>query len=212
MEKSKLESLYESIHTLENLGLALTPEMNKKADDLEEQLIKDEILPVLSRDIQPALSKIQRKLVLVVEYTPGSLINVALSRKIKISELNDTITLEQDPIVQHSVGSKHSFQSSRSPKKGLCIFLPNGTFIQEKAASKTMSEAIKLTNILEVRKLGIKINGVPLVSTTKDIKYNQQKLPGGLYLITHCDTKSKKKILEKISKSLNLDWKIDIID
>ena len=38
---TKLETLYASIKGLEKVGLTLTDEMLKKADELEEQLIKN---------------------------------------------------------------------------------------------------------------------------------------------------------------------------
>lgn len=53
---TKLETLYASIKGLEKVGLILTDEMLKKTDELEEQLIKTEVLPTLSKDIEPCLS------------------------------------------------------------------------------------------------------------------------------------------------------------
>ena len=94
---TKLEKLYASIKGLQELGLPLNDETLKAADDLEEQLIKTEILPAMSKDIEPRLSQIQRELVLVVEYKPGTPISVALSRKTNIAELLDAKILEQDP-------------------------------------------------------------------------------------------------------------------
>ena len=48
---TKLEKLYASIKGLQDLGLPLNTETLKAADDLEEQLIKEEILPAMSKDI-----------------------------------------------------------------------------------------------------------------------------------------------------------------
>ena len=50
------------------MGLTLTDEMLKKADELEEQLIKTEVLPTLSKDIEPRLSQIQRELVVISNF------------------------------------------------------------------------------------------------------------------------------------------------
>lgn len=47
---TKLEKLYVAIKRLQELGLPLNDETLKAADDLEEQLIKTEILPAMSRD------------------------------------------------------------------------------------------------------------------------------------------------------------------
>ena len=98
---TNLEKLYAHIKGLQELGLPLNEETLKAADELEEQIIKTEILPTLSQDIEPLLSQIQRELVLVVEYTPGQPITVALSRKTNITEIIDAKRLEIDPPVEH---------------------------------------------------------------------------------------------------------------
>ena len=105
---TKLEKLYASIKGLQDLGLPLNQETLKAADELEEQLIKEEILPAMSQDIEPLLSKIQRELVLVVEYKPGSPISVALSRKTNISEIINAKKLEIDPEVSHREGIRQT--------------------------------------------------------------------------------------------------------
>ena len=61
--------------------------------ELEEGIIKEEILPALGNDIAPRLEPIKHDLVLVVEYHPGEPISVALSRKTKISEIMGAKTL-----------------------------------------------------------------------------------------------------------------------
>jgi len=43
-----LETLYKSIKGLQDLGLPLNEETLKAADELEEQLIKSEVLPTIS--------------------------------------------------------------------------------------------------------------------------------------------------------------------
>ena len=68
---TNLETLYSSLDGLKKVGLPLTEEQLALADELEEQLIKSEVLPTLSKDIEPSLTKIKRDLVLVVEYHPG---------------------------------------------------------------------------------------------------------------------------------------------
>ncbi len=50
---TKLDKLYSSINNLEELGLELTHEMLLECDKLEEQIIKNEILPALGQDIEP---------------------------------------------------------------------------------------------------------------------------------------------------------------
>ena len=54
---TKLEKLYESIKNLQELGLPLNEETLLAVDNLEEQLIKTEILPAMSKNVEPLLSK-----------------------------------------------------------------------------------------------------------------------------------------------------------
>ena len=85
---TKLEKLYASIKGLQDLGLPLNEETLRAADDLEESIIKNEILPTLSQDIGPRLSQIQRDLVLVVEY-PLALLSHARPIFLRLLMQND---------------------------------------------------------------------------------------------------------------------------
>ena len=209
---TKLEKLYASIKGLQELGLPLNDETLKAADDLEEQLIKTEILPAMSKDIEPRLSQIQRELVLVVEYKPGTPISVALSRKTNIAELLDAKILEQDPQAEHKEGKKHEKPIERiNGKTILRVTFPDGTVIADKKAKITFAEVIKRIGLMRVRNLGISFCHVPIVSNTLDKKYGKAQIPVGddLYVMTHSSTHDKKKQLDKISHELGLGLKVE---
>lgn len=211
---TKLEKLYASIKGLQELGLPLNDETLKAADDLEEQLIKTEILPAMSKDIEPRLSQIQRELVLVVEYKPGTPISVALSRKTNIAELLDAKILEQDPQAEHKEGKKHEKPIERiNGKTVLRVTFPDGTIIADKKAKNTFAETIKRIGLMKVRNLGITFCHVPIVSNTLDKKYGQAQIPvgDGLYIMTHSSTHDKKKQLDKIAKDLGIKLTVEEI-
>lgn len=211
---TKLETLYASIKGLQDLGLPLNEQTLKAADELEEQLIKTEILPAMSKDIEPMLSQIQRELVLVVEYKPGSPISVALSRKTNISQLIEAKKLEIDPQVPHKeAGPRPHKVKQIAPATGLCVYLPDGSFIQEKTAASTFISAIIKAGLLPVRGLGLKLCGINIVSTSIDSKYcrSQHEAAPGLYVLTHSNTQDKKKLLDKISSALKLGWRVEIV-
>lgn len=211
---TKLEKLYASIKGLQELGLPLNDETLKAADDLEEQLIKTEILPAMSKDIEPRLSQIQRELVLVVEYKPGTPISVALSRKTNIAELLDAKILELDPQVEHrTLGKRNKPVERLNGKTILRVTFPDGTVIQDPKAKNTFAETIRRIGLLQVRNLGISFCGVPIVSNTLDNKYGQAQIPveNGLYIMTHSSTHDKKKQLDKISKELRIGLKVEEI-
>jgi len=192
----------------------LTDEQKKILEGLEDQLIAEEILPAISESVAPVLGTLRRPLTLVVDYDPEGGIVVKTTRGevvvkentakkyeipstkkvIKVAEVND------DPI-------------KRSPATGLCVWLPNGDYIQAKKANLTMVQAIKMTGVESVAKLQIPHDGDYLVSKTTHPKYSgeQHQLSSGYLLNTHSSTETKKKQLEKISNSLNLGWKVEII-
>lgn len=73
---SRLSDLYKAMETLRKEGLSLNEDLEKQVSDLEENIIKKEILPIVTETIAPALKQVQRELVLVVDYVPGSPISV----------------------------------------------------------------------------------------------------------------------------------------
>lgn len=212
--KSELETLYDSVQNLKNLGLPMNEQMSKEIDALEEKLIKTKVLPALSKNVEPLLTPIRRDLVLVLEYHPGEDISVKLSRKVKIVDALGAKVLEPDPQAQHKDGKKGITKTHIAPKTGLCVYLPDGSFIQEKKACDTFVEAIKIAGVIKVRELGYKFCRVPLVSNTFDAKYGhaQHSVGNGLYVLTHSSTKTKKQQLDRISKALHLNWKVVIVD
>lgn len=86
---SKLSTLYTAMEKLRSVGVPIDEDLERKVSKAEEDIIKEEILPVLEQKIEPALQEVKRKLVLVVDYKPGEPISVALSRKVKIGDISD---------------------------------------------------------------------------------------------------------------------------
>ena len=211
---SRLSDLYKAMETLRKEGLSLNEDLEKQVSELEENIIKKEILPVVKETIAPALKQVQRELVLVVDYHPGEPISVALSRKTNISALIDAKRLEADPEVEHKeFGPRKNRTTNIAPKTGLCIYRKDGTILQEHDAATTFTSAIVEAGLVKVRELGLKFCRINIVATTKDKKYGraQREAAPGLYVITHSSTKDKKKMLDKINESLNLGWKIEIV-
>ena len=187
---SRLSDLYKAMETLRKEGLSLNEDLERQVSELEEDIIKKEILPVVTETIEPALKQVQRDLVLVVDYHPGMPISVALSRKTNITQLIDAKKLEADPEVEHK---------EFGPRKNRAL--------------KIAPSAIVEAGLVRVRELGLKFCRVNIVATTKDKKYGhaQREAAPGLYVLTHSSTKDKKKMLDKINTAFKMGWKIDII-
>lgn len=138
---TKLEKLYSIIENSREVGVKLSKDVLQQVEELEEGIIKEEILPALGNDIAPRLEPIKRDLVLVVEYHPGEPISVALSRKTKISEIMGAKTLtprsstpvksdEEPTEVEPHVPTKHIENTT----KGMRVTFPDGTVIWHRQA------------------------------------------------------------------------------
>jgi hypothetical protein len=211
---SRLGDLYKAMETLRKEGLSLNEDLERQVSELEENIIKKEILPIVTETIEPALKQVQRELVLVVDYHPGMPISVSLSRKTNITELIEAKRLEADPEVNHKeFGPRKNKRTQIAPRTGLCIYRKDGSILQERDAATTFTSAIIEAGLMRVRELNVRFCGINVVSTTKDKKYGntQREAAPGLFVLTHSSTKDKKKMLDKINKALKMGWRIEIV-
>ncbi|MCK9625247.1 MAG: hypothetical protein M0R23_02135 [Bacteroidales bacterium] len=208
---TKLEKLYSTIQNLKELGLELGEDLLKQTNELEQEIIKKEILPVISEKIEPIIGQIQRELVLVVDYVPNEPLSVRLSRKRNFSAEMETIEIVPDPQVEHNIGTIKRNATKKSSKTNLRVTFPDGKVLENRFAYETLYEVVKLAGTEKVRALSIIQCGVPLVSNTLDNFYNQKEIGKGLYLITHSSTVQKRQLIERISEALKLGLKVEIV-
>ena len=97
---SRLSDLYKAMETLQKEGISFDEKLEKQVSELEEKIIKQEIIPSLADNIEPLLKPIQRDLALLVEYHPGKHISVALTRQPDAAEALGAKLLELDPQAQ----------------------------------------------------------------------------------------------------------------
>ena len=215
-----LKELYTTLKTLRDMNLPVDEKLLKAADNLEEKIIKEEILPSLSQNIEPLLNEIQRDLVLVVEYHPGEPISVALSRKTKISEIVDAKQLtpksstpvksitKPDAVEPHEP-TKHV----DNPTKGMRVIFPDGTVIWNRAAIDTFINALRKIGLDRIPQVGIEHGGgFNLVSKSK-----REAIPGrvwqhecdGWYIYSNISNNTKADDLRRISDYYSLGLKIE---
>ena len=212
---SKLSKLYELRRLSQEFGMEWTEKQERQLEAEEEHLIKNEVLPVVSKNIEQALAQVERELVLVVDYIPGSPLKVSLSRKRNIADvLPDAVEIKPDPEVQHKTyGSRNVGKGDIAPKTRLRVIMPNGQVITHAKAKDTFIEAILTIGIERVRSLGLKFCKIPIISNTRDKKYGraQHDVGNGWMILTHSSTADKKKMLDKIAKVLNIKLRVEII-
>lgn len=211
---SRLSDLYKAMETLRKEGLSLNEDLERQVSELEENIIKKEILPIVTETIAPALKQVQRELVLVVDYVPGAPISVHLSRKRNFAAgITDAKEILPDPQVEHKEFGQRNPTSNKVPATRLRITLADGRVIQESQAAETFRQFVMMIGPERVRSLGMTQCKVPLISNTLDKKYKRAQKPvgNGWYLMTNSNTQTKKRDIENIARKLNIKVKVDII-
>lgn len=210
---SKLETLYKSIEGLKELGLPLNEETLKAVDNLEEELIKNEVIPRLTGSIEPIITQIQRPIVLVVDYVPGESLSVRLTRKRVITDDNFTKEYPLTPklIEPEKKSGKTITSAPKAAWTGLLVTYPDGAVINNKYAYETLIQVVEKAGIEKVEKLGLKQVGLDFISKIRDDFYNQHELPGGYLITTHSSTAKKKQQIEEISKKMGLGLKVEVV-
>lgn len=214
-----LKELYTTLKSLRDMNLPVDDKLLRAADNLEEKIIKEEILPALSENIEPLLSEIQRDLVLVVEYHPGEPISVALSRKAKISDFTDAkpmtpymSTPVSSDVVLQKLEPHEPTKKVENPTKGLKVTFADDTVIWHKAAINTFVEALRKIGLERIPQVGIEHGGYNLVSKDK-----RPTVPGrvwqhevdGWYVYSNISNDTKADDLKRISEFFKLNLKIE---
>ena len=219
---SKIQDYYDFIDKFQG---DLKEEHIKALENFEDQLISEEILPAISKSVAPVLNILRRHLTLVVDYDPQGGIIVKTTRgkvameehTAKKYEIPSTHKVVKVAEAQKQTEKKEQSENhkiiKRGPNTGLCVWLPNGDFIQGKKANKTMAEAVERAGVERVAALKIHHDNSFLVSREVHPKYadNQQKLSHGYLLNTHSNNKTKVKQLTRISHELKLGWRVEQI-
>lgn len=208
---NKLEALYSAIENFQKLGVKIDEKTIESTLNIEEGIIRSEMIPAMSNAIIPIISQIQRELVLVIEYSPDKPIELKMTRKrsFKLTEEEESIITQRKEFKKEV---KYTLKShTKSPKTNLLVSFPTGVKIKNKLAMNTFCEVIEKIGLQKVEKLNIRSCGSNLVSKIKNPVYRQNKFKNGYYIITQTSTNQKKKHLELISKKLNLNLTVEII-
>ncbi|MBQ1723736.1 MAG: hypothetical protein II034_08070, partial [Muribaculaceae bacterium] len=207
------------IENSRDVGVKLPEDVIQQVEELEENIIKEEILPALSDDIAPRLEPIKRDLVLVVEYHPGEPISVALSRKAKISEIIDAKTLTPRSSTPVSSGEAppeipphEPSKQVKNPTKGLRVTFTDGTVIWHRQAIDTFIETLRKIGLSRIPQVGITHMGYNLVDKKK-----RPPVPGhiwqhecdGWFIYSNISNGTKIQHLKEISKFYRLNLKIE---
>jgi thioesterase domain-containing protein len=206
---SKLSKLYEAQQTLKENGLSFSEEQEAQLRALEEEIIKNDILPVLTEQIEPALKQVQRELVLVVDYVPGEDLKVHLSRKRNIADaLTDAVEISPKRTVNRT-----ATDVTRSHSVGFTVHFEDGTTISHGNAKQTFIEALQHMSLSRVSTFtGRTFADFPLVGKKRRVTedgYKWQEQVDGWWIYVNMSNDTKMSMLRQVAKHLNIS--LDII-
>jgi len=208
---TKLQKLYSSIESLKELGVKLPAELIEKTNRVEEDIIKNEVIPILAKEITPIILQIQRELVLVIDYIPDEPLQVRLTRKrsLKLTEEEEKIF---EKVERNRKETSYTITPhTKSKKTNLNVIFADGTVISNHFASDTLLQTIDRIGPEKVKKLQLIQGGIDLVVVEEDDFYRQNKINNGLWLNTHSSTAQKKKQMDEISERLGVGLKVEIV-
>lgn len=200
---NNLKKLYAIIQNSKDLGLELGEDVLRQTNELEEEIIKKEILPIIKKQIEPALSDVQRELVLVVDYVPGQPISVHLSRKRNIKDVL-TDAVEISPTRPHVVTAENITRSEAIDFK---VKFADG-FVCDGNGKDTFINALRHMGLSRVATFtGRTFAGFPLVGRKKRITEKRTKWQeevDGWWIYINMSNPTKVDIIRKVAKFLGI--------
>lgn len=215
---TKLEKLYAIIQNSQELGVNLGEDVLRQTNELEEKIIRDEILPIIGKNIEPTLRQIKRKLILVVDYDPEATqpLSVRMTRKRVITDEKETKEYPLIPLTKPATVEEPKHQSTHvvvNGRTGLRVTFSDGKVIHEKKALETLIATLEAFGLDSVEALNISCDHANLVS--RELINNGSTFEwhkaGDWYVNTHSSTAQKARLLERIADKLNTKVKVEII-
>lgn len=227
---TKLQELYETRVKLQSLGIEPNADLERQLAALEEEIIKNEIVPIITDTVEPVLKQVKREVVLVVEHHPEIGVSVHLSRKRNMANaIGDIVTLSNastasnnEPLPKKDKTKIISRERGSNMRKAtrLRVEFGDGTIISESKAVDTLKKTILKFGVEKVAQLCIsprdsilQLNKVNLVTRKRNAQYgNRQHDVGNGWLVFTCsNTPAKKRQIEAIAKALGIKVSVKII-
>ena len=206
---NKLEELYSALNSLKKFNLPIEDKLLKAVDELEEEIIKTEVLPSITKDIEPRLRQIKRKLVLVVDYDPDDVLSVKLSRKVNISKLIDGKNINESFTASVPHKEIQRCFSNKSKPKGLVVTYRDGTAIE------TFIKVLRDIGLSKITEIGIMHGEHNLIDTKKIAEKSKDRWQykvDDYYVYVILSNAQKMKDLLKISDYFHLGLDVRFVE
>lgn len=201
---SKLSDIKASFKELELLGLPISSEQRQHLVEAENEFVEEEVIPHIKELLNNILADIDIKVRIAIEYD-GS------------DDDNLKVYLQEEESPKHSKTivprKKHETRQVEGKKLYLRLTYPDGH--QETGRGvDILKQIVNGVGPKKIHDLGLQTRGILLVEDryVDGVAHYQRPIDDGYYLMVNSSNLQKKKEIEKISRLLQLHYKVDIVD
>ena len=193
-----LDKAYKAIAMLKELGLPVSTEQIKAISMMESQYLRDEVIPQVTKEMEPLVEQLQNKFKLELTYSQEDGLDIQV--------------VDKKP-VQESLFNTTTNSPKRQRKYIIRVVFPDNRVSCSKMVWETLVEVVRYAGAENVMKLNIIIMGDNLVSTelnpNERYRVGQKEVEPGLYVCTYSSTDTKYDQIRKINRDLGLGLKIE---
>ena len=193
-----LDKAYKAIAMLKELGLPVSTEQIKAISMMESQYLRDEVIPQVTKEMEPLVEQLQNKFKLELTYSQEDGLDIKV--------------VDKKP-VQESLFNTTTNSPKRQRKYIIRVVFPDNRVSCSKMVWETLVEVVRYAGAENVMKLNIIIMGDNLVSTelnpNERYRVGQKEVEPGLYVCTYSSTDTKYEQIKKINRYLGLGLKIE---
>lgn len=194
----KLDKLYEAIDLLKSLELPISIEQEKAIAKMEQQYLEEEVIPQITKEMNPIVEQLHNKFKLSVNYnlSTGLDIQVVDNKPVQTSIFNDSET-----------------SSKRQRKYIIRVIFPDNHVSCSRMVWETLVDVVRYAGAKRVQSLNIFMMGDNLVSSelhsNERYRVGQKEVEPGLYVCTYSSTDTKYEQIRKINKEFDLGLTIE---
>ena len=193
----KLDKTYEAIEMLQNLGIPVSSEQYDTLRQLENEYLRDEVIPFIKEQLGPMVEKMKSRFQLDITYSTEDGLDVNL--------------IERGPTQEQLF--KSSEPGRRQKKYIIRVIFPDGRISCHKLVLETLLDVVRYAGAEKVRQMNINVLGDNFISTelSSNTRYRigQKEVEPGLYVNTYTSTDTKLEQIKTINRTLNLGLKIE---
>lgn len=194
----KLNKLYEAIDVLKSLEIPVSVEQVKAICMMERQYLKEEVIPQITKEMNPIVRVMHNKFRLSVNYSQTTGLDIRI--------------VENRPVPE-SVFIATDNQPKRQRKYIIRVIFPDNHVSCSKMVWETLVDVVRFAGAQRVQALNIYIMGDNLVSSelnaNERYRVGQKEVEPGLYVCTYSSTDTKYEQIRKINRELGLGLKIE---